>query len=98
QSTIAMGYYTSCGFDMIDTRNQNSTNVTRPVDNVSGYTPKQLEQCLPGVTTWSAWKNKIKTVHNNPTEDFLDELFANRKHYEKCDLYLYVQYNSEHNE
>lgn len=77
QSTIAMGYYTSCGFDMIDTRNQNSTNVTRPVDNVSGYTPKQLEQCLPGVTTWSAWKNKIKTVHNNPTEDFLDELFAN---------------------
>ncbi|WCM41334.1 hypothetical protein MG290_10240 [Flavobacterium sp. CBA20B-1] len=49
----------------------------RAVDNVSGYIPKQLEQCLSGVTTWSAWKDKIRTVHVNSTENSLDELFNN---------------------
>lgn len=73
-------YYTSCGFDMIDNFNQNdriTPNTNLPVDRVSGYTPKQLEASLKNIASWGAWKNSIKTKYNNPTEDFLDELFAN---------------------
>ena len=76
-ATNTMGFYTSCGIDMIDNHNQNSTNAARPVDNVSGYTPKQLEASIKNIASWGAWKSSIKTKYNNPTEDSLDELFAN---------------------
>jgi len=73
-----MGAYTSCGYDMIDNHNQNTTAFpNRAVDNVSGYTPKQLEASIKNIASWGAWKSSIKTKYNNPTEDSLDELFAN---------------------
>lgn len=77
QNSSAMGFYTSCGFDMIDTHNQSSVNSARPSDNVSGYTPKQLEESIKNIASWGPWKNSIKSKYNNPTEQFLDELFAN---------------------
>ena len=74
-------YYTSCGFDMIDSHNQRSginiNNMNLPIDRVSGYTPKQLEESLKNIASWNAWKNSIKSNYNNPTENNLDELFAN---------------------
>ena len=73
-------YYTSCGFDMIDDYNQNARltpNTNLPIDRVSGYTPKQLEASIKNIASWNDWKNSIKTKYNNPTENFLDELFAN---------------------
>ena len=49
----------------------------RPNDRVSGYTPKQLEESIKNIASWGPWKNSIKSKYNNPTEQFLDELFAN---------------------
>lgn len=44
-------------------------------DKISGYTIKQIEDILHGSTTWETWKNKIKTMYENPTEQYLDEAF-----------------------
>lgn len=71
-------FYTSCGFDLIDNYNQNlSFSTNCPIDNVSGYTIKQLESSLYGATNWNAWRDNIKNQHTNPTSGSIDELFAN---------------------
>lgn len=69
-------FYTSCGFDLIDNRNQRTAQFPdRPIDRVSGYTIKQLESSLYGATNWNAWRDNIKSQHTNSTSQFVDELF-----------------------
>lgn len=71
-------HYTSGGFDMIDDFNQSVIFDNRfPVDRVNGYTLKQLEQSLIGARHWSQWRDNVKNKYDNPTEQFVDELFNN---------------------
>ena len=71
-------HYTSAGLDMIDDINQRAVfGVARPLDRVEGYTINQLEQALIGARSWWEWRDQIRTNYNNPTEGFLNELFAN---------------------
>jgi hypothetical protein len=44
-------------------------------DQVEGYTIRQLEDALYGQTTWNDWRNVIKNIYNNATENNLDNLF-----------------------
>ena len=70
--------YTSGGYDMIDTVNQrNLYGSSYPIDRVSGYTIKQLENALVGAKSWWQWRDNIKSKYSNPTEIYLDELFNN---------------------
>lgn len=70
--------YTSAGYDMIDNVNQRSAyGNAYPQDRVSGYTIKQLETALKGAKSWSEWRDNIKRLYNNPTENYLNELFNN---------------------
>ncbi len=50
-----------------------------PIDRVTGYTLKQLEDALYNGNTWSAWRDKIKSDYDNPTEIYINELFSNYK-------------------
>ena len=75
-----LGGYTPIVWDMIDTVNQRTDGgVGFPIDNVSGYTLKQLEDALYGNYTWSSWRNAIKDNYVNPSEVNLTELFGNYK-------------------
>jgi hypothetical protein len=70
--------YTSAGYDMVDTDNQRALyGSSYPMDRVSGYSIKQLEDALKGAKSWWAWRDNIKNKYNNPTEKYLDELFNN---------------------
>jgi hypothetical protein len=74
--------YTSAGMDMIDSENQRSdrgNNINYTQDRVKGYTIKQLERAMINATSWDEWKSNLKSLYNNPTEKYLDELFANWK-------------------
>lgn len=63
--------------DMIDTRNQFQENSNRPNDQVNGYTLYQLEQALPGsLENWYGWRNNIKSMYSNSTEQHVDYLFS----------------------
>ena len=72
-SSMMVGYpqyfdvYSGVVEDMIDGISVN--------DQVSGYTIQQIEDALIGQLTWSAWKNNIKNLYNNATENNLDALF-----------------------
>jgi len=70
-------FYTTCGYDMIDNENQSLSDSRRPIDRVSGYTIKQLENALSGCDVWGEWKTKLKRSYDNDTENNLDELFNN---------------------
>ena len=48
-----------------------------PVDRVNSYTLKQLEQSLIGARHWRQWRDNVKNKYDNPTEQFVDELFNN---------------------
>ncbi|WP_168796308.1 hypothetical protein [Flagellimonas onchidii] len=77
---IDNNYYTSCGYDMTDTDNQRSIyGADYPNDRVSGYSIRQLENALKGSDVWGEWKDRVKSLYNNPTEHHLDELFNNWK-------------------
>ena len=52
-------------------------NVNLPIDNVNGYTLKQLQDALIGARLWNGWRDNIKNRYNNPTAVHLDELFNN---------------------
>jgi len=76
-------HYTSAGWDMIDNINQRTHpdfgngSIQFPIDRVSGYTIKQLEDALRGARSWWQWRDNIKNRYNNSTEQHLDELFNN---------------------
>ena len=68
--------YTSLVLDLIDNpddSNNGSENLSQ--DNVSGYTIRQIEDALLEKTTWSEWEQSIYNKFNNPTKEYLDELF-----------------------
>ena len=79
----SQNHYTSGGWDMIDNINQRihlefgNGNIAYPVDRVSGYTIKQLENALNGAKSWNEWKDNIKNNYINSTSIYLDELFSN---------------------
>lgn len=64
---------------MIDDFNQRQfyNSVSYPIDRVNGYTLKQLEQSLIGAKYWNEWRDNLKNKYDNPTEQFVDELFNN---------------------
>jgi len=71
--------YTSGVYDMVDNLNQRRIfGGAYPIDQVSGYTIKELENALSGARYWNDYRDRIKAMYpNNPTRPFLDELFAN---------------------
>ena len=72
--------YTPLVIDLIDNINQrtsNNGNTDFPIDNVSGYTIKQIEDALKTKRTMNAWRDNIKSMFNNSTENSVDELFLN---------------------
>jgi hypothetical protein len=74
--------YTSAGIDMMDSENQRfdaRNNINYTQDRVKGYTINQLERAMINATSWGEWKSNLKSLYNNPTEKYLDELFANWK-------------------
>ncbi len=69
--------YTQVVVDMIDGVNdRNNGSEILAEDNVSGYTIRQIEDALGGNWRWDQWRDKIKKLYNNGTENNLDALFA----------------------
>ncbi|WP_299455335.1 hypothetical protein [uncultured Microscilla sp.] len=69
--------YTQVVVDLIDGNsdvNNGSENTSQ--DNVSGYTPSQIEDALRGQKTWNGWRNNIINRYNNSTEGNVNTLFA----------------------
>ncbi len=81
QTITRFPIYTSIVVDMIDSENQRFTtgrgSTDIPLDNVNGYTIQQIEQGLRGAATWNMWRDNMISRHENATEEFLNELFAN---------------------
>lgn len=72
--------YTPLVIDLMDNINQrathgNSTNY--PIDRVSGYTISQIENALKNKRTLTQWRDRLKFLYNNNTENNVDELFNN---------------------
>lgn len=72
--------YTPLVIDLIDNFNQRgtSTNLNIPIDRVSGYSIRNIEDALVNKTTMNAWRDQLKT--NKPsgvTDAQVDELFQN---------------------
>lgn len=72
--------YTQVVVDMIDYPPKSNIDINNGSerlneDNVEGYTIRQLEDALIGELKWDGWKNKIKKLYNNDTEENLDALF-----------------------
>lgn len=47
----------------------------RYIDNVGGYSLIQIETSLKGTRNANDWKNNLKNLFNNETEDYLDAAF-----------------------
>lgn len=83
--------YTSLVIDLIDNINQRTDSVDvwdnihvrkanlndYPIDRVSGYTIRQIEQSLKGVTTLQQWRDNLYNQQSNTTKENLQELFDN---------------------
>jgi hypothetical protein len=73
--------YTPLAIDLIDNNNQRANrggNTDFPIDRVSGYTIRNIEDALVQKTTMNAWRDQLK--FNKPagvTDALLDELFLN---------------------
>lgn len=46
------------------------------VDNITGYTLPQIEKSLNGARDAISWKNNLKNLYNNETENNLDDAFT----------------------
>jgi len=59
QTITEENFYTSAGYDMLDSFNQRDrhNNNLIPIDRVEGYTINQLENALNGATAWHIWKD-----------------------------------------
>jgi len=83
QTIAEENHYTSAGYDLIDSINQRNDSrygrgsLSYPIDRCSGYTLKQIENALAGAKSWNQWKERIKSGSNNPTREYVDELFNN---------------------
>lgn len=70
--------YTSLMVDLTDNYNQRTfRGYQYPIDNVSGYTIKQIEDKVMDKKTFYSFKNALRDSYNNPTENNLDQLFNN---------------------
>jgi len=70
--------YTSLMVDLIDNYNQRAFRGSQyPIDNVNGYTIKQIEDKLMDTKTFGTFKEALRNGYANPTEGNLDELFNN---------------------
>ncbi|WP_430967360.1 hypothetical protein [Spongiimicrobium sp. 2-473A-2-J] len=72
-----MNEYTPIVIDLIDRFNQNTRNTRWPVDNVSGYSLRQIQAALDNSRSPSTWRNKLN--NNRPpgvTTAELNQLFA----------------------
>ena len=69
--------YTPIIIDLIDNIYQRSSGAMKPYDRVSGYTLWQIERAVAASQNLNDLKNNLRNMYNNPTEGFLDELFAN---------------------
>ena len=78
--------YTQVVVDMIDPhppidpatnkpRDINNGSEKLDVDNVTGYTIRQIEDALNEKRSWTDWRNSIINKYDNGTEENLDELF-----------------------
>lgn len=72
-------FYTSLMVDLIDNFNQqiSYSNPNYPLDNVSGYNLKQIEDQVMNTKTFYSLKNAMRDSYTNPTENNLDQLFNN---------------------
>ena len=64
--------YAQVVVDMIDGPTDSNNG---SLDNVTGYTIRQIEDALDGQRTWDGWRDNIKSRYNNGTRDNLDALF-----------------------
>lgn len=71
--------YTSLMVDLIDNFNQRIAynNYIYPLDNVNGYSIKQIEDKVMDNKTFYSFKSALRDTYTNPTENNLDELFNN---------------------
>ena len=68
--------YTPVVIDMIDGFGEdNGGSENLEIDNVDGYSIRQVEDALLGQKTWNDWRNKIKNDYANAQEINLDKLF-----------------------
>ncbi len=71
-------FYTSVGFDLIDSFNQGVFGSAYVQDNVTGYTINQVENSLRNTNSWGEWREHMKEQNpSNPTNVNIDELFNN---------------------
>jgi len=80
ETVAEMDEYSPVFIDLIDNINQKNLSYVYPEDRVSGYTLKQIQTALNGSHTIGAFGNKLKSLYNNPTKQFVDEcnqLFTN---------------------
>ena len=77
RTPIADPIYTSFMVDMVDTLNQRINGPQFPLDNVSGYSLRQIENMVMNNATFTGFKDDMKRVYNNPTEIYLDQLRNN---------------------
>ncbi len=69
--------YTQVVVDMIDTPSDVNNGIeSTSIDNVQGYTIRQIEDAINGRTSWNSWRDNIKSRYNNATEVNLDALFS----------------------
>ncbi|WP_306013704.1 MULTISPECIES: hypothetical protein [unclassified Allomuricauda] len=77
--------YTPIVIDLVDNYNQrhelNDPNL--PIDRVRGYYLTQIQTSLNSSRGPHTWKERIKSQHNNSTENYVDELF-NVYMYDNC--------------
>jgi len=69
--------YTSLMVDLIDDENQNLSNSNYVIDRVKDYSIQQIETETMRNKTFLRLKNDLYRNYNNPTKDYLDELFNN---------------------
>ncbi|WP_167604673.1 hypothetical protein [Maribellus sediminis] len=72
--------YTPLVIDLIDDYNQGKFNSLRPNDQAWGYTLSEIERALPTSSgNWWAWRDDLKKMFDNPTEENIDYLFTTYK-------------------
>lgn len=75
---VVNNFYTSVFYDLTDNFNQRAVyfNNTVPLDRVSGFTIKQVQDVIRGSQSWGEVKGKLRSQYPN-TADLTDELLSN---------------------
>lgn len=72
EQTKTCKYY----YDLQNKRYETYSTPKTYIDNIAGYTLPEIETSLDGIRDANAWKNKLKTLYDNETEDNLDDAFT----------------------